>query len=176
MLGYLGGPEHVVRGIIDLGPVALDDLDAIAADATLERELRFKASRIGHEIRDRAMRAPPAAPPAARPDALGDGFHCRYVLDEFVARLDAAGAVTVLLDRDTIMVTLPDDPPQRARLFELYNAEVDALGEGFGGEEPTGHEMTAEEAVACGAEVGDWVVDDLHARDAGQTHLQFWWD
>jgi hypothetical protein len=177
LLGYLGGADHVVRGIIDLGPAALDDLDAIAADATQPRELRLKASRIGHEIRDRAMRAPAAPPlPTPAPVALGDGFHCRYQLEEFVARLHTAGAVSVLLDGDTLVATLPHDPAARARLFAIYNAEVDELGEEFGGEAPAGHEMTAEEAAEVGAEVGEWVVDDFHARDAGQEHLRFWWD
>lgn len=78
----------------------------------------------------------------------------------------------------TLVVTLPDDPGARARLFAIYNAEVDEFDEGFGGEESAGHAMSHDEAMAQGHPEleGEWVVDDLHAVDTGQTKLSFWWD
>ena len=107
---------------------------------------------------------------------LGDGF-LSYNALEYVDALYAAGATSVTVeDGSILMVGLPADPEARARLFAIYNGEVDKFDQDFGGEETPGHEMTAEEADLLGAEPGEWIVDDLHAVDNGQTALHFWWD
>ncbi|MEO8845658.1 MAG: hypothetical protein ABI591_04480 [Kofleriaceae bacterium] len=108
----------------------------------------------------------------------GDSFHARHEPRAFVDALFAAGATAVSVEarQRLLVVGLPADATARVRLFAIYNLEVDELGEEFGGEETPGHEMTAEEADLLGAEVGEWIVDDLHAVDSGQTALHFWWD
>ena len=108
----------------------------------------------------------------------GDGFVNHHDATAFVDALYAAGATLVEI-HDTVMVaTLPSDPEARARVISIYNAQVDEFGEEFGGEETPGHEMSREEAIAIGhpeAE-GEWVVDDLHITDTGQSTISFWWD
>lgn len=115
----------------------------------------------------------------ARGELLGgDCFASHHDASEYVEALYAAGAPLVEVRDGSLVVTLPSDPDARARLFGMYNAEVDRFGEEFGGEETAGHEMTREEAIEVGhpeAE-GEWVTDDFHATDTGQSSLTFWWD
>jgi hypothetical protein len=110
----------------------------------------------------------------------GDAFVSAHAFADYVEQLYSAGAprVTVARQNTVLVVTLPDDAVGRAKLFAMYNAEVDRFDEDFGAEESPGHEMTHAEALAMGrpeAE-GEWVVDDLHATDTGQSTLSFWWD
>lgn len=109
----------------------------------------------------------------------GDVFMHHHDATAFVDALYAAGATLVEIHDTTVMVaTLPSDPEARARVIAIYNAQVDEFGEEFGGEETPGHEMTREEAIAIGhpeAE-GEWVGDDLHITDTGQSTISFWWD
>lgn len=108
----------------------------------------------------------------------GDCFVNHHDARAFVDALYGAGATRVAVRDNTLVATLPDDAGARARLFAIYNDEVDRFGEEFGGEETAGHEMTREEAIAIGhpeAE-GEWVTDELHATDTGQSTLTFWWD
>lgn len=108
----------------------------------------------------------------------GDCFISHHDALTFVAMLYATGARLVEVRNNTLVATLPDDLGARARLFAVYNAEVDRFGEEFGGEETAGHEMTHDEASAIGhpdAE-GEWVVDDFHVTDTGRPTLTFWWD
>lgn len=112
--------------------------------------------------------------------AAGGAFHSDHQQDprSFVEHLYAAGAVRVTVEgsRSLLVAELPSSG--REPLFAIYNEQVDAYGEEFGGEETAGHEMTAEEAASIGAPeaVGAWVVDDFHVTDQGQKHLRFWWD
>lgn len=108
----------------------------------------------------------------------GDCFVSHHDALTFVDMLYAAGAPLVEVRDGTLVATLPDDPGARSRLFAVYNADVDRFGEEFGGEETAGHVMTLDEAIAIGhpdAE-GEWVADDLHVTDTGQSALTFWWD
>jgi len=108
----------------------------------------------------------------------GDCFVSHHDPPAFVDALYAAGAPLVEVHDGTLVATLPDDPGARSRLFAIYNSEVDRFGEEFGGEETAGHAMTRDEAIGVGhpdAE-GEWVTDDLHATDTGQSTLTFWWD
>jgi hypothetical protein len=108
----------------------------------------------------------------------GDCFVSHHDALGFVDALYAAGALRVEVHDGTLVATLPDDPGARSRLFAMYNSEVDRFGEEFGGEETAGHVMTLDEASAIGhpdAE-GEWVADDLHVTDTGQSTLTFWWD
>lgn len=115
----------------------------------------------------------------ARGETLGgDGFVRHHEALAFVDALYAAGSPLVEVRESRLVATLPDDPGARSRLVAMYNAEVDRCGEEFGGEETAGHAMTHDEAVAIGhpdAE-GEWVTDDLHVSDMGQSTLTFWWD
>ena len=108
----------------------------------------------------------------------GDCFVNHHDASAFVDALYAAGALLVEVRDDALVATLPVDPDARSRIFEMYNAELDRFGEEFGGAETAGHAMTRDEAIALGhpeAE-GEWVADDLHATDTGQSTLAFWWD
>lgn len=115
----------------------------------------------------------------ARGGELGsDGFANRHNASAFVESLYAAGALLVAIEKNMIVATLPSDVDARARVIAIYNREVDEFGEEFGGEEGPGHEMTRAEAEAIGhpeAE-GEWVGEDLHISDTGQTRIRFWWD
>ena len=115
----------------------------------------------------------------ARGEPLGgDCFVSHHDAGAFVDALYAAGATRVAVRANTLVATMPDDAGARARLFAIYNDEVDRFGEEFGGEETAGHAMTRDEAIAIGhpdAE-GEWVVDDFHVADTGQATLTFWWD
>src|ERR1700709_2796136 len=102
-----------------------------------------------------------------------DGFKSENAPRAFVDELYAAGATLVeVRDDDALLVVhVPPDAERRARFFAIYNEEAELYGEGFGGEEPLGHEMTAEEALAFGnpdAE-GQWVLDSLLITDTGQS-------
>ncbi len=190
LLAKLGNSDRAARDLIDLSEAALPAVDALASDETQRAEARRAASLVAHQIRTRALRAPPApvAPPASGEARAalasgatfgGDGLHARHDAGDFVEQLYASGAVRVeIVERGTLLVTLPDDAVARARLFDIYNAEVDELGEEFGGEEGSGHAMTADEARAIGAPEaeGEWVLDDLHIGDTGQRTLRFCWD
>lgn len=108
----------------------------------------------------------------------GDGFVSHHDFVTFVAELYGAGAVLVEVVKHTLVATLPQAPEARARVIAIYNREVDRFDEEFGGEEPQGHEMSRDEAIAMGhpeAE-GEWVLEDLHVTDRGQTTITFWWD
>lgn len=108
----------------------------------------------------------------------GDCFVSHHDALAFVDALYAAGASLVEVHDSTLIATLPDDSGARSRVFAMYNSEVDRFGEEFGGEETAGHVMSLEEAIAIGhpdAE-GEWVADDLHLTDTGQSTLTFWWD
>ena len=108
----------------------------------------------------------------------GDSFAGRHTAAGFVDELYAAGATLVEVDREALVVSLPADATSRARVIDLYNREVDALGEEFGGDPPQGHELSREEALAsgCPEAEGQWCVDDFHLRDLGQARIRFWWD
>lgn len=132
LLARLGATERVSRELIEIGEPALAEVEAYAGDPARRRELRLLASRIAHEIRDRAMRAP-AAPIDPRP-RLGDAFWARHgSVEAFEARLREAGAVAIAIDDDTLIATLPDDAEARERVIAIHDAEAAALGEGFGG-------------------------------------------
>jgi hypothetical protein len=99
----------------------------------------------------------------------------------FVDALYAAGASLVEIHRgvdDTLVATLPADPEARARVIGIYNSEVDRFGEEFGNEWSPGHEMTRDEAIEIGdpGAEGQWIVDDVHITDTGQSTITFWWD
>ncbi len=106
---------------------------------------------------------------------LGDGF-LDYDANEYIDALYAAGATSVMVAGRMLVVGLPPDREARARLIAIYNREVDKFDQEFGGEEPPGHAMTAEEAARLGAMPGEWIVDDLHITETGQTTLRFAWD
>lgn len=106
-----------------------------------------------------------------------DGFES-YHGPEFVEALYAAGATLVVVKDNTLVATLPESPEARAAVIAMYNAEFDRFDEDFGGEDGRGHAMTREEAIELGhpeAE-GEWVVDDFHVEDTGQSTITFWWD
>ncbi len=108
----------------------------------------------------------------------GDGFGSHHDASAFVEGLYAAGATRVVVREHMLVATLPSDPTLRAAVLAIYDAEVDRFGEELGGEETQGHSMTRDEAIAVGhpeAE-GEWVVDDFHVVDTGQTTITFWWD
>ena len=187
LIAKLGSTNANDRAIIERGTAMLPALDAIVADTAQPMPRRMAATRIANEIRAHALRAP-AAPIVARVEpvearayfAAGGTLQSDHQQDPagFVERLYAAGAVrvTVSVDGSSLVAEVPASA--REALFAIYNAQVDEYGEEFGGEEPPGHEMTADEAAAIGAPeaVGEWVVDDLHITDRGQSHLHFWWD
>ena len=196
LLARLGNSDRAARELIELGEMALAAVDALAADPTQRLEARRAASLVAHQIRDRLMRAPaaPVAAPAwpggeiearawiARGGTIsGDGFGARHEARTFIEALYAAGSphVAVTEHARVLVAALPAaDPDARAHLIAVYNAEVDALGEEFGGEETAGHALTRDEAIALGhpeAE-GEWCVDDLHVADTGQLALRFGWD
>ncbi|MEP6864902.1 MAG: hypothetical protein ABJE66_30060 [Deltaproteobacteria bacterium] len=194
LIAGIGMTDAKDRAAIAHGTALLPTLDALIANTEVALPRRMAATRVANEIRVRALDAPAAVAPAAvapvAPEGtearayfaaggqLGDGFHARHQPNELVDVLHAAGAVRVHVVRDCLIATLPEDPEARARLFAIYNAEVDVLGEEFGGEELDGHEMTDAEANAIGQPeaVGEWVVDGLHARDRGLATLTLWWD
>jgi len=188
----LGTTDAVARELIDIGESALATVDACAAAPARPVQVRRAASLVAHHIRERMMRGPAAPGVESSAEAVearewlaqgrrfgGDSFQ-RHDAREFVDRLYQAGAahVTIGAGGDIMIVQLPEEPAARQRLFAIYNTEVDELGEEFGGEDTRGHEMTLEEARAIGAPeaVGEWVVDDLHVHDSGQTVLRFCWD
>lgn len=175
LLARLGTTEKVSKELIELGEPVLDAVDAIAKDESQRMDLRRTASWIAKTIRDRALRAPRAARAAPRP-TLGDAFHARHELEAFLAALREAGARRIAFEGEAIVVDLPDEPDARARLLAIYDAEVDALGEEFGGDAPETREMTPEECARLGAPAGAHVLVSLHARDTGQAQLRFWWD
>lgn len=178
------------RKAIDRGPALLPLLDAVVADATVPMPRRMAATRVANEIRVRSLDAPPHVPPQAPPagearayfsaggQLASDGFHAQHAPLVFVDALYAAGATEVRVERSSLVAVLPLDTAARARLFAIYNGQVDEFGEEFGGEETAGHEMTEAEAIAIGhpEAAGEWVVDDLHVTDTGQATLTFWWD
>ena len=187
LLAKLGSTNANDRAIVARGTAMLPALDAIVADSAQAMPRRMAATRIANEIRAHALRAP-ASPEVGRVEttearayfAAGGTLHSDHQQDPtgFVESLYAAGAVlvTVSIDGSSLVAELPTSA--RETLFAIYNAQVDKYGEEFGGEEPPGHEMTADEAVTTGAPeaVGEWVIDDLHITDHGQSHLRFWWD
>ncbi len=108
----------------------------------------------------------------------GDVFVNHDNASSFVDQLYAAGATLVVVGEATLIATLPTEAAARACVIAIYNREVDAFGEEFGGEETPGHEMTRDEAIAMGhpeAE-GEWLTEDLHITDTGQATIKFWWD
>lgn len=187
LIAKLGSTNANDRAIVERGTAMLPALDAIVTETAQPMPRRMAATRVANEIRARALRAP-VAPAVAQPEpgearayfAAGGTLHSDHQQDPagFVEKLYAAGAVlvTVTTDRASLVAELPASA--RDRLFAIYNAQVDQYGEEFGGEEPPGHEMTADEAAAIGAPdaAGEWVADDLRIADHGQSHLRFWWD
>lgn len=186
----IGVTEAANRAAIEYGPALLPALEALVADTAVDKSRRMTASRIASAIRDRDFRAPPAAASIVVEDGeargyftaggrlASDGFHAAHEPLEYVNTLYAAGALTVHVQQDCLVVELPHDPVARRELFALYNAEVDRFDQDFGGEQPPGHEITAAEAAALGdpSAEGEWMATELHIADTGQLTLTFWWD
>jgi hypothetical protein len=190
LIDKIGSTNAADRAAIERGPELLPELDAIVRDTTVPMPRRMAATRVANEIRVRALAAPPAPPPTVATVAtdareyfaaggmLGDHFCAYRDPVAYVDALYAAGATNVQVERESLIATLPADPEARARLFAIYNREVEEFGEEFGGEEQQGHYITEAEAIEMGVPdaVGEFVLEDLRALDTGQPTITFWWD